>query len=116
MSKGTGSYKALASRPKAAARGCHNVTLVQDVGKHIPGGLPRKADPDVGGVLTTVHAEAHVFEGFAQDGGVFLVVADQVQHCIIPFVLRHNVQKSDANTNMAKAHLISGAVMGGQTF
>lgn len=91
MSKGTGADKALASRPKATARSGHNVALVQNVSKHIPGGLSWKANPDVGGIFAAIHAEAHVFEGLAQDAGVLLVIAHQVQHCLISLVLRHHV-------------------------
>ena len=93
MSKSTGSHKAFTGRPKSTARGCYNVTFMQDVSKHIPGGLLWKANPDVGGVLAAIHAEAHVLKSLAQDAGVLLIIAHQVQHCLIPLVLQHHVSK-----------------------
>jgi len=42
--------------------------------------LSREANPDVGGVRSTVHGEAHVAEGLPQDLGVLLVETHQPFH------------------------------------
>lgn len=65
--EGGGAHEALASGAKAAAGRRHDVALVQDLGKHIPGGLAGKADPHVGRVVATINTEAQVQERLQQN-------------------------------------------------
>ena len=73
VAEGARPHEPLSGGAEAAARGGHNVAPLQDLSKHIPGGLAREADPDVGGVLSAVHGEAQVHEGLAQDGCILSV-------------------------------------------
>ena len=65
VSKSTRPHKALPSRSKPAAGRRHNVALLKDFSKGIPGWLTREADPNVGSILSPIHFEAHVQECFA---------------------------------------------------
>ena len=87
VTKRAGSDKALSCRAKAAAGGGHDVAALQNLGKDVPGGLAREAHPDIGRVLTTIHREAQVLEGAAQDGRVLLVEGHQLVHLFEALIL-----------------------------
>lgn len=53
-------YKAVSRRPKSAPWGGHNVTIVQDLCKYIPGVLAWESNPDVGCIYPSIHCEAHL--------------------------------------------------------
>ena len=91
VAKGAGPDEALARGAEAAARSGHDVALLQDLRKHVPGGLAGEADPDVGGVLSSIHREAQIDKGLAQDGRILSVECHQLDHFPEALVLQSGI-------------------------
>lgn len=79
-------HKPFASRTEAASGRRHDVAFFEDLGKDVPGGPSRKADPHIGRVDAAVDAESHLLEGFTQNRGVLLVERHEIVHLLEPLI------------------------------
>lgn len=86
--KCTRSYEALSRWTKPAAWCGDNMTLLQDLSKHIPRGFAGEAHPDIGSILTTIHTETHLLEGVLQDCCILLVEENEFLHLLVTLGLK----------------------------